>query len=182
MDPTTTEGKEQELAPEESRAHLNAALNEFATMMVATYDKKGKHPRLHARPMVVASVEPDCSLIFITHLPEPRPGDGGEPVEDGTVIAQSLTRHVSMLGTIEYSQDRRQINEVWKLPHNLFFGKGRDDPSLCLMIFRPRDAELWDLSGRKGLRFLFGAARSLIQRKTQDFAPDQHEKLKLHRA
>ncbi len=49
---TTGDTKDQDLAPEGSRAHLRGALSEFATMMVATYDRTGKHPRLHARPIL----------------------------------------------------------------------------------------------------------------------------------
>ncbi len=182
MTTTKTETNEQELAPEESRTHLQAALNEFAMMMVATYDKKGKHPRLHARPMMVAKVEDDCSLVFVTKLNDHKPINGDSHAEDGTVIAQSLTRQISMLGTIEYSTDRKRLNDVWKLPFNLFFGNGKEDPNVCLMIFKPRDAELWDLSGKNGLKFLFDAAKSLIQKKAPDFTGGQHEVLKLHRA
>ncbi len=182
MPNTQNETQEQELAPEGSRAHLRTALKEFNTMMVATYDKKGKHPRLHARPLLVARVEEDCSLVFVTRMDDHKAVNGEMQPEDGTVIAQSLTRQVSMLGTIEYSTDRKLLNEAWKLPFNLFFGNGKDDPNVCLMVFKPRDAELWDLSGKKGLKFLFDAAKSLIQRKTPDFTGDQHEKLKLHRA
>jgi general stress protein 26 len=182
MQTTKIENDEQELAPEGQRAHLRDALNEFATMMVATYDKKGKHPRLHARPMMVAKVEDDCSLVFVARLDDHKVSNGEAHVEDGSVIAQGMTRQISMLGTIEYSTDRKQLNDLWKLPFNLFFGNGKEDPNVCLMIFRPRDAELWDLSGKKGLKFLFDAAKSLIQRKTPDFTGDQHEKLKLHRA
>ncbi len=176
-----SESTETELAPEVSRTHLREALAEFAMMMVATYDKKGKHPRLHARPMMVAKVEDDCSLVFVAKLDDDKAPVEGK-VEDGTVIAQSLTRQVSMLGTIEYSTDRKQLSDLWKLPFNLFFGNGKDDPTVCLMIFRPRDAELWDLSGKKGLQFIFDAAKSLLQRKTPELNAEQHEKMKLHRA
>ena len=182
MQPTTPETKAQDLAPEESRVHLRDALKEFTSMMVATYDKKGKHPRLHARPLLVAKVEDDCSLYFVTRREDDAPKNGEESTEDGSVIAQSLTRQVSMLGTIEYSSDRGLLNDLWKLPFNLFFGKGKDDPQACLLIFRPRDAELWDLSGKNGLKFLFDAAKSLMQRKTPDFTGDQHEIMKLHRS
>jgi general stress protein 26 len=181
MTTTKAESNGNDLVPEVSRTHLHDALKEFATMMVATYDKKGKHPRLHARPMRVAKVEDDCSLVFVARLDEHKAGNGEPHPEDGTVIAQSLTRQISMLGTIEYSTDRKLLNDVWKLPFNLFFGSGKEDPNVCLMIFKPRDAELWDLSGKNGLKFLFDAAKSLIQKKTPDFTGDQHEVLKLHR-
>ena len=142
MTTTKTETNDKDLAQEGSRTHLHAALKEFAMMMVATYDKKGKHPRLHARPMMVAKVEDDCSLVFVTKMDDHKPANGEPHPEDGTVIAQSMTRQLSMLGTIEYSTDRKLLNDVWKLPFNLFFGNGKDDPNVCLMIFKPRDAEL----------------------------------------
>lgn len=177
------ETKEQDLAPDESRTRLRAALGEFSTMMVATYDKKGKHPHLQARPMFVAKVEDDGSLVFVTRLEDHNPNNGEKRSEDGTVIAQSMTRQISMTGTIEFSNDRQKIAELWKLPFNLFFGQGgKDDPDVALMIFHPRDAELWDLSGKNGLKFLFDAAKSLIQSKTPELTGDQHEKMKLHRA
>ena len=181
MHSTKIEPPEEQLAAEGPRTHLHEALKEFSTMMVATYDRKGKHPRLHARPMMVAKVEDDCSLVFVAKVDDDKVPNGEAHTEDGSVIAQSLTRQVSMLGTIEYSTDRKRLNDVWKLPFNLFFGNGKD-PNVCLMIFTPRDAELWDLSGKKGLQFLFDAAKSLIQKKVPDFSGDQHEVLKLHRA
>ncbi len=178
-----TESKDNgELAADGQRAHLHESLKEFVMMMVATYDKKGKHPRIHARPMMVAKVEDDCSLIFVVKLDEGKDAPEAGKSEDGTVIAQSLTRQVSMIGTFEYSMDRAQLSSLWKLPMNLFFGNGKEDKSVALMIFKPRDAELWDLSGKKGLQFLFGAAKSLVQKKTPELTGDQHEVMKLNRA
>ncbi len=175
------ENKEQDLATASSRTHLRNALKEFTSMMVATYDKTGKHPRLHVEPMLLAKIDDDCTLTFVTRLEGVKPNRGESPPEDGNVIAQSLTRQITMLGTVEYSNDRKQISDVWKLPFNLFLGSDKSDENVWLITFKPRDAELWDLSGRNGLRFLFDAAKSLLQRKRPDFSNNQHEKLKLYR-
>ncbi len=178
---TETSGTNAELSSEASRTHLQEALKEFAMMMVATFDKKGKHPRIHARPMMVAKVDDDCSLTFVVKLDEGKDAPAEGKSEDGTVIAQSLTRQISMIGTFEYSMNREKLTSLWKLPMNLFFGNGKEDKSVCLMIFKPRDAELWDLSGKNGLQFLFDAAKSLAQKKTPELTGDQHEVVKLHR-
>lgn len=147
--------------------------------MVATYDKKGKHPRLHPRPMLVARLDEDCSMTFITRV---RAEADVDHSEDAAVIAQSRARQISMLGTVEFSRDRAHLARVWSLPFNLWFPLGKDAPNVGLMLFRPRDAELWDLSGRNGLRFLFDAAKALITQKPPGVSHDLHEKLRLSRA
>jgi hypothetical protein len=38
---------------------------------------------------------------------------------------------------------------------------GPDDPTVALMEFVPEEAELWDVSGTNGLRFVFAAAKAL---------------------
>lgn len=164
-----------DLATKDSRAHLMAALKEFNVVMVATYDKKGKHPRLHPRPMAVAKLDPDFSMTFIARVPD----EAG--TEDASVIAQGLTRQVSLLGTVEYSTDKDELSKVWSVTSNLWVPGGKDDPKVGTMIFRPRDAELWNVSGRHGLRFLFLTAQALFTHQSPKFPKDVHDTLKLHR-
>jgi hypothetical protein len=40
--------------------------------------------------------------------------------------------------------------------------KGPDDPRACVLVFTPSEAELWDASGVKGLRYLFAAAKAFV--------------------
>ncbi len=185
MQTTTTpesievEGKEK-LAQADERAHLHSVLKEFSTLMVATYDKTGRHPRLNARPMHVAKLEEDNSLVFVTQLPSEK---GAEAQHlDGNVIGQSMMRQVNLHGYFEISRDRERMAELWSKPFDIWFPEGKDDPNACLLIFTPRDAELWDSSGLKGLRYLFESARALLTKTTPETDPDQHAKLKLNRA
>lgn len=173
------ETKEQLAAPSE-RAQLHSVLKEFSTLMVATYDKTGKHPRLNARPMHVAKLEDDCSLVFVTQNPSEKVSEAQHV--DGNIIGQSMMRQVSLSGAFEISTDRAKIAEVWSPALNVYFPLGKEDPKACLMLFTPRDAELWDSSGLKGLRFLFDSARALLTKTVPEAAPDQHAKLKLNRA
>ena len=174
-----TESKEK-LAQADERAHLYEMLKEFSTLMVATYDKTGKHPRLNARPLHVAKLEDDCSLVFVTALPSEKVAEAQR--FDGNVIGQSIMRQVSLYGHFEISTDRERIAKVWSKGFDVWFPEGKDDPNACLMIFVPRDAELWDSSGLKGLRYLFDSARALLTKTVPEAAPDQHAKLKLNRA
>lgn len=173
------EGKEK-LAQADERAHLYEMLKEFSTLMVATYDKTGKHPRLNARPMHVAKLEDDCSLVFVTQLPSEKVSEAQH--FDGNVIGQSMMRQVSLYGHFEISTDRERIAQVWSKGFDVWFPQGKDDPNACLMVFIPRDAELWDASGLKGLRYLLDSAKALLTRTVPESTPDQHARLKLNRA
>lgn len=161
----------------DSRTHLMSALREFNVVMVATYDKKGKHPRIHPRPMAVAKLDDDFALTFLTRVPAERDG----VTEDASVIAQGLTRQVSLIGSVTYARDRDAVDRVWSMGAHLWFPHGKDDPNLGTMVFAPRDAELWDVSGRHGLRFLFLTARALFTRQPPQFPRDVHDTLQLHR-
>lgn len=168
-----------EVAGETDQARVFNLLKEFSTLMMMTFDKKGKHPRINARPMHVAKLEKDCRVLFVTDV-------GSEKVEeaakyDGHLTGQSWNRQISLHGTYEVTQDRAKLAEVWSLPMNVYFPGGKDDPRACLITFTPRDAELWDSSGLKGLEFLVDSAKALITRKPPEASEDQHANVKLHR-
>ncbi len=175
-----SDAKGEQLASKDERTLLHDLLKEFSTLMVATYDKTGKHPRLNARPMQVAKLEDDCSLVFITAKPSEKVTEAQHI--DGNVIGQSMMRQVSLYGTFEISTDRAKMAEVWSKGFDVWFPAGKEDPNACLMTFKPRDAELWDSSGLKGLRYLLESAKALLTKTTPESSSDQHAKLKLNRA
>lgn len=179
-EPAENSSKNEPLATSDDRTQLHDLLKEFSTLMVATYDKTGKHPRLNARPMQVAKLEDDCSLVFVTAKQSEKVAEAQHI--DGNVIGQSLMRQVSLFGTFEISTDRTKMAEVWSKAFDVWFPQGKDDPTACLMVFTPRDAELWDSSGLKGLRYLLESAKALLTKTTPESSPDQHAKLKLNRA
>jgi hypothetical protein len=45
------------------------------------------------------------------------------------------------------------------------------------MVFHPDEAELWDVSGTRGLKFLFDAARALLTGSTPDHDREQHTRV-----
>ncbi|MBK6532914.1 MAG: pyridoxamine 5'-phosphate oxidase family protein [Deltaproteobacteria bacterium] len=40
------------------------------------------------------------------------------------------------------------------------FPEGKDDPNLCLVVLHPDEAEFWDMSGPKGIRYLSSSGRA----------------------
>lgn len=143
-----------------SREHVHELLQDFSTVMLVTSEGAGRATKLRARPMNVAALADDCTLTFVTSIDTAKVDEAqGSAVQ---VVAQGRTVFVSMSGRAEVVRDRDRIEAAWKPADQVYFPKGKDDPSLCLILFHPDEAELWDVSGAKGLRYLFDAAKALL--------------------
>lgn len=173
--PTKTDAEAS--TPDDQRTHLHALLAEFSTLMLVTQDDSSAGPALNGRPMAVAKLEDDCTLVFVTGVNSMKVKEALE--EDGAVVGQTKLRQVSLAGRFSISRDRARIAAVWSKAFDVWFPGGKDDPNACLIIFTPHQAELWDSSGAKGLKYLFDSAKALITREPPRASVEQHEKLKL---
>ena len=45
---------------------------------------------------------------------------------------------------------------------------GKDDPKLCLVVVTPRQAEYWDQSGLKGVKYLLGLVKAYAKGTTPE--------------
>lgn len=153
-------------------------LHDFDTVMLGTYDAHGASPQLHARPMAVGKVRDDGTIYFVTSL-DSRKVDEAAAQPSGVVLAQSSRRFLTLHGTFRISNDGSALKDVWSKSMDVWFD-GPDDPKACLLIFRPVEAELWDASGARGIKYLFEAAKALL---TGDKPPqtdgEQHAKVRL---
>jgi general stress protein 26 len=140
--------------------HLYELLKEFPTVMLGTFEQTGQTPSLVARPMSVSQLDPSCKLTFITGIDTSKV-DEALRARTAHVIGQSKTRFFTVRGQIRVSQDRARIRELWSKLNDVWFD-GPDDPSAALVEFYPEEAELWDVSGANGLRFVFEAAKALV--------------------
>jgi general stress protein 26 len=170
--PTEAPGTESE------RAHVREVLGEFSTVMLLT-GGMGKDLRTAlARPMSVAHREDDGSLWFIT-------GHESERTEDarhsglGHVTAQSSTRFVSLSGRVEESREAADIDKAWSKMAEAWFPEGKTDPRVAVLKFHPAIAELWDVSGAKGLRFLLETGKALITGEPPKPSEGQHERVRM---
>jgi len=156
--------------------HLYELLKEFPTVMLGTFEQTGTTPSLVARPMSVSKLDPDCTLTFITGIDTSKV-DEALRARTGHVIGQSKTRFFTLRGQIRVSQDRARIRELWSKVNDLWFD-GPDDPTAAIMELSPEEAELWDVSGANGLRFVFAAAKALVTGKElpNERAGEQHER------
>lgn len=158
---------------------LHELLTEFPTVLLGTFERRGELPSLRARPMSVARLDDDCTLYFIS----PVETDKVHEAEDSGIahaFGQSKTRFFSLRGTIELTQDRELLAELWGKVNDVWLD-GPDDPRASVLILRPEEAELWDVSGAKGFRFLFDAARALATgQKLGASENEQHVKVRVN--
>jgi general stress protein 26 len=161
--------------------HLYELLKEFPTVMLGTFEQTGVTPSLVARPMSVSKLEPDCRLTFITGIDTTKIEEAMK-ARVGHVIGQSKTRFFSVRGQITISQDRARIRQLWTKASELWFD-GPNDPKVVLMDFHPEEAELWDVSGANGLRFVFEAVKAVAtgEKLPKESETERHDRFQVNR-
>lgn len=167
--------------PKDDTTRVHDLLAGFSTVMLVTSEVGGSG--VHARPMAVAKLDDDCTLTFITSVESAKVTEAKkDPV--GHVIAQSRAVFMSMRGALEVVHDRGRIHDAWSPANKVYFPKGKDDPDLCLVVMHPEEAEIWDVSGARGIGYFFEAARALLsgQRPRRDSVGETHDVIALDAA
>jgi general stress protein 26 len=152
-------------------------VSKFKTAMFVT---RGRDVALHGRPMVIADVEADATLWFITGLDSPKVHEMVAN-QDVVVCMQDDARFVTVNGRVELVSDRKRLDEVWRENFRIWFGS-KDDPDIVLIRLAPTAGEYWDQSGIRGLKYAFRAAKAYVQNERMNpraDEPDMHAQLKL---
>lgn len=146
---------------EDVKTRLVTALKKLDTVMVTTTADNGT---LHARPMAVAEVGEHGEMWFVTSKDSEKTH---EILHDARALvsAQEKNLYVSLSGTLEVVEDRMRVNDLWKESWRAWFPEGKDDPNIVFIRMRPEIGEYWDQSGTKGLKFLFEAAKAILDGK-----------------
>jgi general stress protein 26 len=158
----------------DTKAKLVEMLRSYDELMVATIAENGT---LHARPMAVAEIDADGAIWFAT-MEDSAKTEEAEIDARGLVTGQAKGAWVSVSGHLDLIRDRQRVEALWKESWKAWFPEGKDDPDLVLLKLRPETGEYWDQRGAKGVRFLFEAARAIVQGdRAQPTGRDQHAKI-----
>lgn len=123
---------------------LRALLNGFSTACLVTRSDEG---HLRARPMAIATVEPNCDLWFLT-AEETAKVQEIESDPQVTVVCQNgWTSCVTISGSAQLVRDKKKVAELWSESFRDWFPKGAEDPSILLIHVTGDEAEFWDNSG-----------------------------------
>lgn len=155
--------------------HLYDLVKDFGTAMMVTRSSDG---HAHARPMAVGELLPDTQAYFVTGIETPKIAEIENDAET-LITFQGKTEFATLAGTISVERDRTIIDRLWKESWRAWFPQGKEDPSLCVLRFEPREGEYWDDSGMQGLKYLFRGAKAVLQGERPAVDADQHAKVKL---
>lgn len=148
-----------------SRDKVQDLLQSFHTAMLVTHSG---HGAMHARPMEIAQAGPDCHVWFFT---DGTTGKAREIREDEEVLLtfqKDHQKYLTITGVAKLVTDRSMMQALWKEPYRVWFPGGVEDPSLMLLHVVPREAEYWDNSGLKGVRYLYEAAMAYVTKSTPE--------------
>jgi general stress protein 26 len=156
------------LSVAEKRRRLTTLLSHFDAAMLVTRSADG----MRARPLSIARSQDDGALYFSTAIDSPKVQEL-EADPHVNVVMQDRRRFVSLSGTAKVVRDRALIAQLWRSSWKVWFPKGKDDPSLCLLRIDPTEAAYWDMSGSAGVRYLFGMAKAYVTGKRPPSDEDQ---------
>ena len=171
--PATREGTAQ-MAATDTHEHFYDLLKDIKTAMMIT--RAGG--KLHARPMSVADLRADADAYFATSLDSPKVAEI-EADPSMMVTFQDGRQFAVLIGNARIVRDRALIDKLWSEAWRVWFPKGKEDPSLCLIKLEAQEGEYWDSSGVRGLRYLFEGVKAVLQGTTPDMDAGQHAKVRL---
>jgi general stress protein 26 len=147
----------EDSSPKEAE-HVLELLHEFDAAMLVT--RSSIDDGLRARPMALAEVDGDGSVWLVTDVTSPKVGELATNPEV-LLTFQDGRRYLALRGDAAVVRSPEKVRELWKETFKLWFD-GPDDPRLVLLEITPRDAEYWDTSGSRGLKFAFRAAKAYL--------------------
>jgi general stress protein 26 len=152
--------------------HLQRLLESFDTAFLITLGELGPH----ARPLTVAAVEGPTVVWFMTDLASPKVNEiRRDP--DVVVTFQGKGKFVVLRGKAELVLDREKVDRYWTEVQRVWFPLGKEDPSLVLLRVKVDDAELWDQSGARGLKFVLAAAKAYVAGTTPNDDEGRHTEI-----
>ncbi len=144
---------------------IHALLKDFSTAMLVTHTDD--HP-FHARPMEVAWVSPENHVWFFTSAKSAKVDEIQEDQDVLLTFQDDHQKYITLTGYAELITDREKMADLWKESYRVWFPGDLEDPNLLLVRVIPREAEYWDNSGTKGVRYLYEAAKAYLQGTTPE--------------
>jgi general stress protein 26 len=147
------------LSDAEKRQRLSELVLRFNTAMLVTRTDDGG---MRARPLSIVDSGDEGQLYFSTAIESPKIHEL-EADPHVNVVMQDGSRFVSLSGFARILDDRALIDRLWSPSWKIWFPKGKDDPSLRLLVVDPVEAAYWDMSGAQGIRYAFEMAKAYMK-------------------
>jgi general stress protein 26 len=127
-------------------------LREFETGMLVTHSGQG----LHARPMVIADIEDEGHLWFITGWDTPKMEELRANREVLVSFQNERNQYISVSGRAEMIRDPQKVSQLWRSSFDPWFPQGQNDPNIALIHVQVQRGEFWDQASYKQMNCAFG--------------------------
>jgi general stress protein 26 len=108
-----------------------------------------------ARPMATIHTDDDGTLWFFTHRASGKVHELNIDHVVHLIYAHpGKNTYMDVWGLANVVADREKIKELWKPVVKAWFPDGVDDPQLCLLKVKPKDAYYWDYETGKMVEFM----------------------------
>jgi general stress protein 26 len=116
---------------------------------------------LHCRPMLVERVQPDATIVFLTHLSSQKVNDvRRDPRVNAAFQSDNGDCYVSVGGTATIVHDEEHMRALWNPTYRAWFPGGADDPDSAIFTIAIERIDYWDVPSSRLVR-LWGAAKAL---------------------
>jgi general stress protein 26 len=143
---------------ERAVAELQRLIDGIPVAMVTTV---AADKTLRCRPMLLERLEPDATLVFLTHLSSQKTGEvRQDPRVNIAFQSDKGDRYVSVSGTATVTHDEARMRELWNPTYRAWFPGGADDPDSAIFTVHIERVEYWDVPSTRLVR-LWGVVKAL---------------------
>src|SRR5437762_10033649 len=101
---------------------------------------------LRCRPMLLERLQPDATLVFLTHLTSQKVNDvRRDPRVNVAFIGEKGDRYVSIGGAAKVVHDVARFRALWNPTYRAWFPGGPDDPDSALFTVAIDRVAHWDV-------------------------------------
>jgi general stress protein 26 len=116
---------------------------------------------LRCRPMLVERLQPDATLVFLTHLSSQKTGDiRHDPRVNIAFQSDKGDGYVSVGGTATVVHDEARFREFWNPTYRAWFPGGPGDPDSAILTVTIDRVDYWDVPSSRMVR-LWGVVKAL---------------------
>ena len=96
--------------------------------------------------MLLERLEPDGSLVFLTHLSSDKVGQiAGDPHVNIAFVSAKGDHYVSVCGTATATHDPARMKALWNVTYRAWFPDGPEDPDSAIFTVVIDRIEYWDV-------------------------------------
>ena len=163
--------------PEKDR--FRELLQGFETAVLITHGGKAS---FRARPMVVAGVDYNCDLWFVTNRDSAKVHEIQRDREVQVVCQNGWSSCVCLTGRASLDNDRAKLLELWNPSCQAWFPKGVNDPDLVLIHLAGEHGEYWDNTGTSQINFIYQTIKAIVTGERPTIPEKQHGQVKFVRS